>query len=127
LAWRLSITMEAAFCVEALEEALSRYGTPETFNTDQGSQFTSAEFTGTLLTKGIAISMDGKSAWRDERVRRAAVANDQVRGSLTAARHRSFAPQPVSTPSLKGQSNDRETPVLSSQPRYDESGRSAPL
>jgi putative transposase len=65
LAWRLSITMEAAFCVEALEEALSRYGTPEIFNTDQGSQFTSAEFTGALLAKGIAISMDGKGAWRD--------------------------------------------------------------
>src|SRR5471032_872885 len=65
LAWRLSITMEAAFCVEALEEALSCYGTPEIFNTDQGSQFTSAEFTGALLAKGIAISMDGKGAWRD--------------------------------------------------------------
>ena len=65
LSWRLSITMEAAFCVEALEEALSRYGTPEIFNTDQGSQFTSAEFTGALLAKGIAISMDGKGAWRD--------------------------------------------------------------
>ena len=65
LTWRLSITMEAAFCVEALEEALSRYGTPEIFNTDQGSQFTSAEFTGALLAKGIAISMDGKGAWRD--------------------------------------------------------------
>jgi putative transposase len=62
---RLSITMEAAFCVEALEEALSRYDTPEIFNTDQGSQFTSAEFTGALLAKGIAISMDGKGAWRD--------------------------------------------------------------
>ncbi len=89
LAWRLSITMEAAFCVEALEEALSRYGTPEIFNTDQGSQFTSAEFTGALLAKGIAISMDGKGAWRDnvfvERLfRRAAVANDQIRGGLPA-------------------------------------------
>jgi len=65
LAWRLSITMEAAFCIEALQQALSRYGTPEIFNTDQGSQFTSAEFTGVLLAKGIAISMDGKGAWRD--------------------------------------------------------------
>ena len=55
LAWRLSITMEAAFCVEALEEALSRYGTPEIFNTDQGSQFTSAEFTGALLAKGSGL------------------------------------------------------------------------
>ena len=65
LAWRLSITLEAAFCVEALEEALARHGTPEIFNTDQGSQFTSADFTGVLLGKGIAISMDGKGAWRD--------------------------------------------------------------
>ena len=65
LSWKLSITMEAAFCVEALEEALARHGTPEIFNTDQGSQFTSAEFTDTLLAKGIAISMDGKGAWRD--------------------------------------------------------------
>ncbi len=65
LAWRVSITMEAAFCIEALEEALARHGQPEIFNTDQGSQFTSAEFTGVLLAKGIAISMDGKGAWRD--------------------------------------------------------------
>jgi putative transposase len=65
LAWRLSITMEAAFCIEAVEEALARYGRPEIFNTDQGSQFTSAEFTGVLLNNAIAISMDGKGSWRD--------------------------------------------------------------
>jgi putative transposase len=65
LAWRLSITMEAAFCVEALEEALARYGRPEIFNTDQGSQFTSEVFTGVLTKNGVAISMDGKGAWRD--------------------------------------------------------------
>jgi putative transposase len=65
LAWRLSITMEAAFCVEALEEALARHGRPEIFNTDQGSQFTSEAFTGVLTRNGIAISMDGKGAWRD--------------------------------------------------------------
>jgi len=65
LAWRLSITMEAAFCVEALEEALARHGRPEIFNTDQGSQFTSGAFTGVLTRNGIAISMDGKGAWRD--------------------------------------------------------------
>ena len=65
LAWRLSITMEAAFCVEALEEALARHGGPEIFNTDQGSQFTSEAFTGVLTRNGIAISMDGKGAWRD--------------------------------------------------------------
>ena len=62
LSWRLSITMEAAFCVEALEEALARHGKPEIFNTDQGSQFTSAAFTGLLTDNAIAISMDGKGA-----------------------------------------------------------------
>jgi putative transposase len=65
LAWRVSITMEAAFCVEALEEALARHGRPQVFNTDQGSQFTSHAFTGVLLKAGIAISMDGKGSWRD--------------------------------------------------------------
>jgi putative transposase len=65
LAWRLSITMEAAFCIEALEEALARHGKPDIVNTDQGSQFTAAAFTGVLAACGIAISMDGKGAWRD--------------------------------------------------------------
>jgi putative transposase len=65
LSWRVSITMEAAFCVEALEEALARHGKPAIFNTDQGSQFTSQDFTGVLLKAGIAISMDGKGSWRD--------------------------------------------------------------
>ena len=65
LSWRLSITMEAAFCVEALEEALARHGRPEIFNTDQGSQFTSEVFTGVLIKHGVAISMDGKGSWRD--------------------------------------------------------------
>ncbi len=65
LAWRLSITMEAAFCVEALEEALARYGRPEIFNTDQGSQFTGHEFTRVLIDAGVAISMDGRGSWRD--------------------------------------------------------------
>lgn len=65
LAWRLSISMNTDFCIEAVEEALAKYGAPEIFNTDQGSQFTSAEFTNLLRTNGIAISMDGKGAWRD--------------------------------------------------------------
>ena len=65
LSWRLSITMEAAFCVETLEDALARHGRPEIFNTDQGSQFTGAAFTGALVSNGIAISMDGRGAWRD--------------------------------------------------------------
>jgi len=65
LSWRLSITMEAAFCVATLEDALARHGKPDIFNTDQGSQFTSSAFTGVLIENGIAISMDGKGAWRD--------------------------------------------------------------
>src|SRR6266480_975468 len=65
LSWRVSITMEAAFCVETLEDALARHGKPEIFNTDQGSQFTGAAFTGVLADNDIAISMDGKGAWRD--------------------------------------------------------------
>jgi len=65
LAWRVSNTMDADFCVEALEEAISRYGTPEICNTDQGAQFTSEAFTGTLKAAGIRISMDGKGRWVD--------------------------------------------------------------
>jgi putative transposase len=61
----MSITMEVAFCVETLEEALAKHGKPEIFNIDQGSQFTGAAFTGLLIKNGIAISMDGKGAWRD--------------------------------------------------------------
>ena len=65
LSFRVSNTMDSDFCVEALEEALRGYGRPEIFNTDQGSQFTSDEFTGVLKGKGIRISMDGKGSWRD--------------------------------------------------------------
>jgi putative transposase len=65
LAWKLSITMETNFCIEALEEALSTNERPEIFNTDQGSQFTSEAFTGRLKEEGIRISMDGKGRWRD--------------------------------------------------------------
>jgi len=65
LAWRLSITLEVDFCIEAVEEALARYGKPDIFNTDQGSQFTSIDFIKMLKDADIAISMDGKGAWRD--------------------------------------------------------------
>ncbi len=65
LSWRLSNTLDADFCVEALEEAIERYGTPEIFNTDQGSQFTSLDFTRVLQRAGIKISMDGKGRWMD--------------------------------------------------------------
>jgi putative transposase len=64
-AWRVSITLEADFCVEAVEEALARHGTPEIFNTDQGGQFTSPDFIKVLAAREIKISMDGKGAWRD--------------------------------------------------------------
>ena len=65
LAWRLSNTMEVDFCIEALEEALARFGKPEIFNTDQGSQFTSLLFTDALKAAGVKISMDGRGRWMD--------------------------------------------------------------
>ena len=65
MSWRLSITLQTDFCVEALEDALARFGKPGIFNTDQGSQFTSSAFTGVLSSNDIKISMDGKGAWRD--------------------------------------------------------------
>jgi putative transposase len=65
LAWRLSNSMDTSFCVEALEEALRRFGPPQIFNTDQGSQFTSKDFTDVLKDAGVKISMDGKGRWMD--------------------------------------------------------------
>jgi putative transposase len=65
LAWRLSNTMDTSFCVSALEEALARFGRPEIFNTDQGSQFTSVVFTGRLAAAGVRVSMDGRGRWMD--------------------------------------------------------------
>jgi putative transposase len=65
LSWRLSNSMDTTFCIDALKEALSKYGTPEIFNTDQGSQFTSKEFTGLLKSNDVKISMDGKGRWVD--------------------------------------------------------------
>jgi putative transposase len=65
LAWRLSNTLTADFCVEALEEALAKFGPPEIFNTDKGSQFTSEEWLAPLKARGVAISMDGKGRWID--------------------------------------------------------------
>jgi transposase InsO family protein len=63
LSWRLSNTMDGSFAVAALEEALARFGRPELFNTDQGSQFTSAGFTGKLMAARVRISMDGRGRW----------------------------------------------------------------
>ena len=65
LAWRLSNTLTTDFCLEAVREAITQYGCPEIFNTDQGCQFTSLEFTSLLKDQGIQISMDGKGCWRD--------------------------------------------------------------
>ena len=65
LSWRVSNTLDTDFCIEALEEALQRFGAPAIFNTDQGSQFTSEAFTGVLKDQGIKISMDGKGRWVD--------------------------------------------------------------
>ena len=65
LAWRLSNTLDAEFCIDALEEALARHGRPEIFNTDQGSQFTSPRFTGVLTGAGVRVSMDGRGRWMD--------------------------------------------------------------
>src|SRR5437870_4794638 len=82
LAWRLSNTLSAEFCVEALEEALSQYGRPEIFNTDQGSQFTSDDFTDTLKRHAITISMDGQGPLHGQHLRRTAVAQPEIRGGL---------------------------------------------
>ena len=65
LSWRVSVTLDSAFCIVAVEEAIARYGCPEIFNTDQGAQFTSAAFTGLLVDHNIRISMDGRGCWRD--------------------------------------------------------------
>ena len=65
LSFRVSITMETSFCIEAVQEAITKYGRPDIFNSDQGSQFTSHDFTSVLNDAGIKISMDGKGAWRD--------------------------------------------------------------
>ena len=85
LAWRLSITMEAAFCVEALEEALARHGRPEIFNTDQGSQFTSEVFTGVLTRNRDRDQHGRQGCLARQRLRRAALAIGQVRGGLPAS------------------------------------------
>ena len=97
LAWRLSITMEAEFCVEALEEALARHGRPEIFNTDQGSQFTSHDFTG-VLTQGRDRHQHGRQGrLARQRLRRAALAVGQIRGGLSASlRHGQPRPAPRS-------------------------------
>ena len=95
LTWRLSNTLDASFCTDTLDEALGRYGTPEIFNTDQGSQFTSFAFTGRLQAPGIRISMDGEGPVPGHHLHRAAVALAQIRGDLAARdRRRPYCPAP---------------------------------
>ena len=84
LSWRLSITMDAAFCVETLEDALARHGKPDIFNTDQGSQFTGAAFTGALAEQRHHDQHGRQGRLARQRVRRAAVAQRQIRGGLSA-------------------------------------------
>ena len=84
LAWKLSITMDTSFCIEALEEALSKHGKPEIFNTDQGSQFTSEAFTGRLKEEGISDQHGRQGPLARQRLRRTDLALDQVRRSLSA-------------------------------------------
>ncbi len=94
LAWRLSTTLDSSFCVDALQDALAIYGCPEIFNTDQGSQFTSDDFTESLQSHGITISMDGKGQWQDnifiERLWRSVKYEDiylKAYGSMTELRN----------------------------------------
>ena len=88
LAWRLSITMEASFCVETLEDALARHGKPEVFNTDQGSQFTGTAFTGVLAKQRHCDQHGRQGRMAGQCVRRAAVAQRQVRGGVSAGLRR---------------------------------------
>ena len=94
VAWRLSNTLTVGFCIEALREALARFGTPEIFNSDQGSQFTSEEFTGVLREHGVQISMDGRGRCHDKYLRRAPLVDREARMGLPAPgrdRHRTKA------------------------------------
>jgi putative transposase len=92
LAWRLSISMNTSFCTEAVEEAIARHGKPEIFNTAQGSQFTSSEFTGLLHGHGIRISMDGKGCWRDNVFVRTRAIKLELRTCCTSHRCISLRP-----------------------------------
>ena len=94
LSWRLSNTLDARFCTEALTEALERYGRPQIFNTDQGSQFTSLEFTATLKDAGVAISMDGRGRCMDNIFIEACRAHSSTRPSTCTV-----GPKPVNSKS----------------------------
>jgi putative transposase len=110
LSWRVSITMGVQFCLDAVEDAMARYGKPAIMNTDQGCQFTSQAFTGLLKTQKIRISMDGRGAWRDnifvERLWRSVKYEEvplhaydsvaEARASIARCFHKSSAGYPVS-------------------------------
>ena len=96
LAWRLSNTMDVSFCVSALEEALARFGKPEIFNTDQGSQFTSAAFTGVLAAASVRISMDGRGRWMDNVFIERLWRSPNTRTSISRAMPMAARPEPVS-------------------------------
>jgi transposase-like protein len=100
LAWRVSITLDADFCIEALEEALARFGKPDIFNTDQGSQFTSIAFTGVLERGKIAISIDVRGCWRDNVL-------------LSAFGARSNTRRSTSTPTVRSQRRERGSAATS--------------
>jgi putative transposase len=117
LSHRVSITMEADFCIEALQEAMAKYGKPEIFNTDQGSQFTSEAFTGALIENGGAISMDGKGAWRDnvfvERAWRSVKYEEVYSTPTPASARRGHRLAAISTSTIAG----GRTPALTGEPR----------
>lgn len=109
LAWRLSNTMDADFCVAALEEAIARYGRPDIFNTDQGSQFTSFAFTTTLRDAGIRISMDGRGRWMDNVfIERLGAASNTSASSSMPSRP-AAKPGPASAPGLTLITGDAHT------------------
>ena len=115
LSWRLSNTLEANFCVEALHEALERYGPPAIFNSDQGSQFTSVEFTDVLKEAGIRIPMDGQGPLDGQRVYRAAVAIAQVRVRLPG-RVRNRFPGPDRNRLVDGLLQPAPAPLVAQRP-----------
>lgn len=117
LSWRLSNTLDTSFCLEAFEEAIRKFGRPDIFNTDQGSQFTSDAFTGMLLSQGIRISMDGKGRWRDnvfvERLWRSLKYEEvylKAYGSMAEARREIGAYFEFYNHRRRHQSLDRRTP-----------------
>jgi putative transposase len=114
LAWRLSNTMDVSFCLAALEEARAKFGKPEIFNTDQGSQFTSVAFTGALAQAGVAISMDGRGRWVDSVFIERLWPVDEVRGHLSQKlrrRPRSRAGSPNGSPSTTSGARTKRSPT----------------